>query len=408
MPNVQQVDAIRRKYEALAAVMDERARRQWAAVEASVIGWGGISTVAHATGLARNTIKAGLREIEHRKTHPDDPVEERIRRPGGGRKRLSETDPQLLAALESLVDPATRGDPESPLRWTCKSTAKLADELTRQNHPVTDRTVAALLKEAGYSLQANRKTREGNQHPDRNAQFEHINNQVKTFQKQRQPVISVDTKKKELVGDFRNAGMEWQPKGEPEKVRVHDFMDKKLGKAIPYGIYDLASNEGWVSVGITKDTAQFAVASIRRWWNEMGAARFPRARKLMITADGGGSNSSRNRLWKISLQELANEMQLPVHICHFPPGTSKWNKIEHRMFSFISKNWRGRPLICHETVIELISNTTTKTGLIVRAALDENEYQTGIKISDDEMANIKIKRASFHGEWNYTIKPNKK
>ena len=408
MPNAEQVDAIREKYAALAPVMDERARRQWAAIEASAIGWGGISTVAQATGLARNTINAGLREIEHRKANPAEGVEERIRRPGGGRKRLSETDPQLLAALESLVDPATRGDPESPLRWTCKSTAKLADELARQNHPVTDRTVAAMLKEAGYSLQANRKTREGNQHPDRNAQFEHINNQVKAFLKQRQPVISVDTKKKELVGDFRNAGMEWQPKGEPEKVRVHDFIDKKLGKAIPYGIYDLASNEGWVSVGITKDTAQFAVASIRRWWNEMGAERFPRARKLMITADGGGSNSSRNRLWKTSLQELANEIQLPIHVCHFPPGTSKWNKIEHRMFSFISKNWRGRPLSCLQTVVELISNTTTKGGLIVRAALDETEYQTGIKISDDEMASIKINRAGFHGEWNYTIKPSKK
>ena len=265
-----------------------------------------------------------------------------------------------------------------------------------------------MLKEAGYSLQANRKTREGSQHPDRNAQFEHINEQVTSFLRQRQPVISVDTKKKELVGDFRNAGSEWLPKGEPEEVRVHDFIDKKLGKAIPYGVYDLASNQGWVSVGITSDTAQFAVASIRRWWNEMGAARFPRARKLMITADGGGSNSSRNRLWKVSLQELADETGIPLYVCHFPPGTSKWNKIEHRLFCFITKNWRGRPLECHQTIVQLISNTTTDAGLIVRAALDPTEYETGIKVSDDELARVNLKRATFHGEWNYTIRPHRK
>ena len=406
MSNAEQIEQIRVKYLGLAPVMDERMRRQWAAIEAGSLGWGGVSAVAQATGLARNTIKTGMREVEHRAAHPKEVVEDRIRRQGGGRKRLTETDSQLLAALEALVDPATRGDPESPLRWTCKSTAKLAEELTHQNHPVTDRTVAMMLREAGYSLQANRKTREGSQHPDRNAQFEHINQQVTTFLRQRQPVISVDTKKKELVGDFRNAGEEWLPKGEPEEVRVHDFIDKKLGKAIPYGIYDLASNQGWVSVGITRDTAQFAVASIRRWWNEMGSVRFPRARKLMITADGGGSNSSRNRLWKVSLQELADEIHIPFHVCHFPPGTNKWNKIEHRLFCFITKNWRGRPLECHETIVNLISNTTTDAGLIVRAALDQKEYETGIKVTDEELSRVKLKRNDFHGEWNYTIKPH--
>ena len=408
MPEAEQIEQIRVKYLGLAPVMDERMRRQWAAIEAGSLGWGGVSAVAQATGLARNTIKAGMREVERRAAHPGEAVEDRIRRQGGGRKRLTETDPQLLAALEALVDPATRGDPESPLRWTCKSTAKLAEELTHQNHPVTDRTVAMMLRVAGYSLQANRKTREGSQHPDRNAQFEHINQQVTTCLRQRQPVISVDTKKKELVGDFRNPGEEWLPKGKPEEVRVHDFIDKKLGKAIPYGIYDLASNQGWVSVGITRDTAQFAVASIRRWWNEMGSTRFPRARKLMITADGGGSNSSRNRLWKVSLQELADEIQIPFHVCHFPPGTSKWNKIEHRLFCFITKNWRGRPLECHQTIVNLISNTTTDAGLIVRAALDHNEYETGIKVTDEELSRVKLKRNEFHGEWNYTIKPHRK
>jgi hypothetical protein len=407
MHDAETLEGIRQKYVALSPVMDERMRRQWAASEASALGWGGVTVVAEATGLAWNTIKAGVRELKHRAAHPDEPVDDRIRRRGAGRKRLTETDPQLLAALEELVDPATRGHPESPLRWTCKSTAILANELTRQNHPVTDRTVATILKEAGYSLQANRKTREGNQHPDRNAQFEHINEQVVTFHRQRQPVISVDTKKKELVGDFRNVGREWQPKGQPENVRVHDFLDKKLGKAIPYGVYDLASNEGWVSVGITCDTARFAAASIRRWWTEMGTTRFPRARKLMITADGGGSNSSRNRLWKVALQDLANDIELPLHVCHFPPGTSKWNKIEHRMFCFITKNWRGRPLTSHQTIVELISNTTTDTGLVVRAAIDENEYETGIKISDEELSQVKLKRSEFHGEWNYTIRRRK-
>jgi hypothetical protein len=292
------------------------------------------------------------------------------------------------------------------LRWTCKSTSKLAEELQRQNHPVTDRTVARLLKGAGYSLQANRKTQEGASHPDRNAQFEYISQQVQLFQKQGQPVVSVDTKKKELVGEFKNSGEEWRPEGQPVEVKVHDFPDKKLGKAIPYGVYDLASNEGWVSVGIDHDTARFATASVGRWWREMGARRFPKATKLMITADGGGSNSSRNRLWKVALQELAQEVGLRLEVCHFPPGTSKWNKIEHRLFCFITKNWRGRPLTSYEVIVNLIANTTTANGLIVKAALDTGHYETGIAVTDEELARVKITPAKFHGEWNYVIRPN--
>jgi hypothetical protein len=407
MQDAAAVERIRVKYLALSAVMDERLRRHWAATEATALGWGGISAVAAATGLARNTVAAGVRELAQRGEQSQAAIDIRLRRPGGGRKPITAVDPEVLRALEELVSPATRGHPESPLRWTCKSTAKLADELTQQNHPVSDRTVARLLKRAGYSLQANRKTREGSSHPDRNAQFEYINKQVLAFQKQNQPVISVDTKKKELVGEFKNPGQEWQPKGEPEKVNVHDFPEKDLGKAIPYGIYDLASNEGWVSVGIDHDTAQFAAASIRRWWTEMGSKRFPRATKLLITADGGGSNSSRNRLWKKSLQELADELDLTLKVCHFPPGTSKWNKIEHRLFCFITKNWRGRPLTTYEVIVNLIASTTTKTGLVVRAALDSTEYDTGIKVSDEELARLRITRARFHGEWNYTIRPGR-
>jgi hypothetical protein len=404
MHDAETENGIRTKFQTLHPVMNERVRRQWAAVEATALGRGGIATVARATGLARNTIVAGVRELEGSRGDAG----EQIRRPGGGRRKLVEVDRDLLQALDALVDPVTRGDPESPLRWTCKSTAKLANELTKQKHPVSPRTVARLLKTAGFSLQANRKTTEGKQHPDRNAQFEYINEQVTTFHRQRQPVISVDTKKKELVGDFRNGGSEWHPKGEPEKVRVHDFKDPKLGKAIPYGVYDLASNEGWVSVGITKDTARFATASIRRWWETMGALRFPRARKLMITADGGGSNSSRSRLWKVELQNLADELGMPVHVCHFPPGTSKWNKIEHRLFSFITQNWRGRPLESVQTIVELISSTTTKAGLQVRAAIDDTEYETGITVSDAELASVLLKKSDTHGQWNYSIKPHRK
>ncbi len=381
-------------------------RRQWAASEACDLGWGGVSAVAVATGLARNTIMAGARELEYRRAHPRAAVTVRIRDVGGGRKPLSASDPGLQAALDELVDPATRGHPESPLRWTCKSTGTLADELRRQNHPVSDRTVAALLKAAGYSLQANRKTREGSSHADRNAQFEYINRCVLGFQKQGEPVVSIDTKKKELVGEFKNVGQEWEPRGQPVEVKVHDFPEKKLGKAIPYGVYDLASNEGWVSVGIDHDTAQFATTSVRRWWQEMGVGRFPRATKLMITADGGGSNGSRNRLWKVALQGLANELGLRLEICHFPPGTSKWNKIEHRLFSFITKNWRGRPLTSYRVIVNLIAHTTTKAGLLVRAALDKSHYETGIEVSDEELARVRIIPAKFHGEWNYGIRPN--
>jgi hypothetical protein len=407
MKNRTAIESIRQKYLALSPVMDQRMRRQWAAAEATALGWGGVTTVSTATGLARNTIAIGRRELGHRQAHPGEPVGRRIRAPGGGRKPVTQTDPGLWQALDALVDPVTRGHPESPLRWTCKSTRKLAEELQRQNHPITDRTVAALLRQAGYSLQANRKTKEGASHPDRNAQFEHINRRVIACQRRHQPVVSVDTKKKELVGEFKNVGEEWQPKGQPEEVKVHDFPDKKLGKAIPYGVYDLARNEGWVSVGIDHDTAQFAAASIRRWWQEMGSPRYPRATELIITADGGGSNSSRNRLWKVALQGLADELGLVLRVCHFPPGTSKWNKIEHRLFCFITKNWRGRPLTSYEVIVNLIANTTTETGLTVQAVLDTSEYEIGIEVSDEQLASVRLTPAKFHGEWNYTIRPRR-
>jgi hypothetical protein len=407
MQDTTTIECIRQKYLALSPVMDEQMRRLWVATEASALGWGGVTAVSLATGVARNTIAAGLRELEDRRAHPEQDRALRIRRPGAGRKLLTETDPGLQQALEVLVDPATRGHPESPLRWTCKSTSKLAEELRNQGHAVSDRTVAHLLKKAGYSLQANRKTREGSSHPDRNAQFEYINRQVIAYGRRSQPVVSVDTKKKELVGEFKNPGEEWQPKGEPEEVKVHDFPDKKLGKAIPYGVYDLAHNEGWVSVGIDHDTARFAVASIGRWWREMGCQRYPRATELMITADGGGSNGSRNRLWKLALQDLASDLGMSLRVCHFPPGTSKWNKIEHRLFCFITKNWRGRPLTSYQVIVNLIANTTTKTGLTVRALLDTDVYETGIEVRDEQLASLKLTPAKFHGEWNYTIRPKK-
>jgi hypothetical protein len=314
-------------------------------------------------------------------------------------------DPDLIAALEGLLEPATRGDPMSPLRWTCKSTRRLADELTQRGHSVSPRTVASLLYQDGYSLQANRKTREGKQHPDRNAQFEYLNAEVKRILDRGQPAISVDTKKKELVGDFKSGGREWRPQGMPEQVRVHDFKDKTLGKVVPYGVYDILNNQGWVSVGIDHDTAQFAVNSIRRWWSEMGRRRFPRARDLLITADGGGSNGSRSRLWKTSLQGLADDIGLRLVVCHFPPGTSKWNKIEHRLFSFITKNWRGRPLVSRQAIVNLIARTTTRTGLVVKAAIDTTRYEKGIKVSDDELATVLLIPHRFHGEWNYSISP---
>jgi len=385
-------------------VMDERIRRQWAATEARDLGWGGVSLVARATGLSRTTITAGLQELT-RPARQRAAEASRVRRMGGGRRLLTQTDAGLLAALESLIEPTTRGDPESPLRWTCKSLRRLAEELTSQRHSISPNSVAALLHEAGYSLQANRKTREGASHPDRNAQFEHINAWVRQFQDQDQPAISVDTKKKELVGDFRNAGQQWRPQGQPEEVRVHDFMDKTLGKAIPYGVYDLLNNQGWVSVGIDHDTAQFATNSIRRWWKEMGCRRFPQARQLLITADGGGSNNSRCRLWKVSLQKLADDLGMRLQVCHFPPGTSKWNKIEHRMFSFITQNWRGRPLVSHQAIVNLIASTTTRTGLVVKAALDTERYDTAIKVADEELARLRLTPLPFHGEWNYTLSP---
>jgi hypothetical protein len=408
MQDASTIERIRRKFDALGPVMDERMRRQWAAAEAAELGWGGVSAVAGATGLSRTTITAGLRELRYRAEHPDEPPSARIRRPGGGGRWLDDTDAGLVPALEALVDPVTRGDPDSPLRWTCKSTRRLAEELTRQGHPVCPRSVAALLTAAGYSLQANRKTREGAAHPDRNAQFAYINAQVTALQRRGQPVVSVDTKKKELVGDFKGGGREWQPRGQPEEVRTHDFQDKGLGKAIPYGVYDVTNNQGWVSVGIDHDTAQFAARSIRRWWEEMGAGRFPRARELAITADGGGSNSCRSRLWKVALQGLADAVGLRLQVLHFPPGTSKWNQVEHRLFCHITQNWRGKPLVSREVIVSLIGSTTTRTGLTVRAALDTERYETGIKVSDEELAAVQLTPHEFHGNWNYTIRPRKR
>ena len=404
MSSSSEVRRIRRKYRALFPEMDERLRRQWAATEARDLGWGGVTAVAHATGLSRTTITAGLHELGLPEKQRLAEAE-RVRRPGAGRPCLVVVDPELLVALEGLIEPATRGDPESPLRWTCKSTRRLAEELTQHRHSVSPRTVASMLRRAGYSLQSNRKTREGAQHPDRNAQFEYINAQVKRFLDRGQPAISVDTKKKELVGNFKNAGREWHLKGRPPEVRVHDFEDEELGKVVPYGVYDILNNQGWVSVGIDHDTAQFATNSIRRWWNEMGRRRFRKAQSLLITADGGGSNGSRCRLWKISLQALADDLGLQLTVCHFPPGTSKWNKIEHRLFSFITQNWRGQPLVSQQAIVSLIAATTTKTGLVVKAAIDTTLYQKGIKVSDDDFAQVHLVPHSFHGEWNYSIKP---
>jgi hypothetical protein len=392
---------IRTKFAALAAVMDERVRRLWAATEALALGYGGVTTVAEATGLARNTIAAGIAQLRA----PDQPDDGRIRRPGAGRIPLTTSDPGLLEALDRLIDPVSRGDPTSPLRWTCKSTSNLADELTEQGHSISPRTVAGLLHQMGYSLQVNRKVREGTCHPDRNGQFQHISKRVRSFQQAGQPAISVDTKKKELIGDFKNGGQEWQPAGQPEEVRSKDFPDKQLGKGIPYGVYDITNNQGWVSVGIDHDTAEFAVASIGRWWERMGQKRFESGKRLLITADGGGSNGTRNRLWKVALQALADETGLPISVCHFPPGTSKWNKIEHRLFCHITRNWRGRPLVSRQAIVELIGNTRTKEGLEVQAELDTNLYPTGKKVKDEDLMKVKLSRDSFHGEWNYTISP---
>jgi hypothetical protein len=404
MQDAQVAERIRRMYQTLQPKMDERMRRLWAAAEARGLGYGGVTTLSLATGLSRTTIAAGMAELEL-------PIEQRwceatrIRRAGGGRRPLTQSDPQLLVALEALIEPTTRGDPQSALRWTCKSTRRLADELTRLGHPVGRETVASLLRAAGYSLQANRKTREGSLHPDRDAQFRYIDHLVRDRLRCDQPAISVDTKKKELVGDFKNGGREWQPQGQPQHVRVYDFQDKTLGKVIPYGVYDILNNQGWVSVGIDHDTAQFATNSIRRWWARMGCRRFPRASQLLITADGGGSNGSRSRLWKVCLQRLADDLRMALVVCHFPPGTSKWNKIEHRLFSFITQNWRGRPLVSREAIVSLIASTTTRAGLIVKAALDTNHYDIAIKVSDGDLARLSLTPHPFHGDWNYTIKP---
>jgi transposase len=396
------IEDIQRKFEALRAGMNESVRRRWAAVEARALGRGGISLVAKATGLSRPAIRRGLKELEQGAALDIH----RARRHGGGRKKATEKDTTLLSDLEVLVDPATRGDPMSPLRWTCKSTVKLAAELSRRGHSIDPSTVGKILRQTGYSLQSNRKTREGGKHPDRNAQFEHINALVQSFHRRGQPVISVDAKKKELVGDFKNAGREWHPKAKPSEVRVYDFVDKELGKVLPYGVYDVGANEGWVSVGVTHDTPAFATSTIRTWWLEMGRERYAQAKELLIIADSGGSNSARARLWKVELQHLADETGLRISVSHLPPGTSKWNKIEHRMFCHITHNWRGRPLESREIVVNLIGSTTTEKGLHIQAALDTDDYPLGIKVTNQEMESLQIKKDKFHGEWNYVFIPN--
>jgi Rhodopirellula transposase DDE domain len=381
-------------------------RRLVAAAESAAIGYGGVSVVARATGVSRRAITEGMRELSEQKVSRE-PLQSRIRRKGAGRKRTVDKDPTLREDLDRLVDPATRGDPESPLRWTCKSVRMLAEELRREGHAVSYQTVAELLHEMDYSLQANQKKLEGSQHADRNQQFEYINRKAQRYLKQGEPVISVDTKKKELVGHFKNPGREWRPQGQPEEVRVHDFeiRQPENGKVAPYGVYDLGRNAGWVSVGVDHDTAEFAVESIRRWWRWMGRRSYPKAQRLLITADSGGSNGTRVRLWKWELQQLADETGLEIAVCHFPPGTSKWNKIEHRLFSFISQNWRGKPLISHQVIIDLIAATSTTTGLTVKSKIDTNIYEKGLKVSDQQMAELQLRREKFHGDWNYKLLP---
>jgi hypothetical protein len=399
---------VRHRYELLRNVLDERQTRLWAAAEATALGYGGGAVVTRATGIRSKRIWRGRKDLEQlrRSRSLEKPREQRVRRPGAGRKPLEESDPTLWADLETLVEPLTRGDPESPLRWTAKSTRSLAEELTARGHRVSARSVAKLLAAHDYSLQGTRKTVEGEQHPDRNAQFEHINRQTKAFHAAGQPVISVDTKKKELVGQFANKGREWQPQGEPPQVLVHDFPDDGDGKAIPYGVYDVGRNEGWVSVGVDHDTSAFAVATIRSWWRSMGKRAYPDAHELYIVADAGGSNGYRTRLWKAELQKFANDSGLELSVSHMPPGTSKWNKIEHRLFSHISQNWRGRPLVDHQTVVSLIANTTTAAGLKVKAKLDRRRYRTKVKVPDTVMRALRIKPRRFHGDWNYKLTPS--
>lgn len=394
---------IRLKFQSLAKRLDEHTRRIWAATEASAQGYGGISLVARATNISRRAILVGLREIQTGNVLPEG----RVRRSGGGRKSGVTHQPDLPEKLEALVEPLTRGDPESPLRWTCKSTRRLSRELAKLGMAASSRLVGALLREMGYSLQGNRKTVEGTQHPDRNAQFEYINTRVTQEMRAAQPVISVDTKKKELVGNYANRGQQWLKKGEAHKVNDHDFPDPAVPRAHPYGIYEMTRNTGFVNVGTDHDTATFAVASIRAWWRTEGRRAYPKARRLLITADAGGSNGHRLRLWKWELQRLSDELDLPIAVCHFPPGTSKWNKVEHRLFSFISSNWRGEPLADYATVVNLISKTTTTTDLKVSCRLDRRRYPIGRKISDTEWRTINLERDDFHGDWNYTIRPRK-
>jgi len=395
-------ESVGRRVATLWPHLNERQRRLLLGTEARELGRGGIAAVARAAEVSRPTVRKAIRELEEAPV----PLSDRARRSGGGRKRLADKDPALLQALEDLVDPSTRGDPTSPLRWTCKSTRQLAVALTEVGHPVSSWTVAQLLRRLGYSLQANRKTMEGTHHPDRDAQFRYVNERVRTHLRRGDPVISVDTKKKELVGTYKNSGREWQPKGEPEEVNIYDFFDPVLGKAIPYGIYDVGANTGWVSVGSDHDTASFAVEALRRWWSSVGHDAYPKAKRLLICADSGGSNGYRVRLWKVELHRLATETGLAITVCHLPPGTSKWNKIEHRLFAHISMNWRGRPLTSHEVMVELIGATTTSTGLRVHAERDSGTYPLQVKVSDEEIAAIRIAPHRFHGEWNYTIRPS--
>jgi len=402
MPDATIVKGIRIKYIALVDDLDERGRRRWAATEALEIGRGGVAAVAEATGLSDRTVRNGIIEVEGGRVVPDG----RQRRSGAGRKPLEVAQPDLVDAIEALVEPTERGDPQSPLRWTCKSLRNLQTELREQGYEVGRTKISEVLRRLGYSLQGNRKTREGKDHPDRDAQFKHINNRVKAYRRGGRPAISVDTKKKENLGDKANVGREYRPKGSPREVDTHDFPDKKKGKAIPYGVYDIDQNEAWVSIGINSDTGEFAVESIRRWWKELGRKRYRKPTRLLITADAGGSNGHRNRLWKFELQSLANETGMTIEVCHYPPGTSKWNKIEHRLFCHITRNWRGVPLETHQVVVNLVGSTRTNEGLEVHCWLDESDYQKGRKISDIEMETVRIKRNKFHGDWNYEILPS--